>query len=83
MRAARGAAKPCAGTSGKRAERPSSTANSAPLFPYAPPLLLRPRCARRSVKGVSTFMAEMLEASAILHGTSETSLVIIDELGRG
>jgi DNA mismatch repair protein MutS len=33
--------------------------------------------------GYSTFMVEMMESAAILHGASEQSLVLMDEVGRG
>lgn len=35
------------------------------------------------VRGQSTFMVEMSETSAILHGATERSLVLLDEIGRG
>ncbi len=35
------------------------------------------------VRGQSTFMVEMSETSAILHGATTRSLVLLDEIGRG
>lgn len=35
------------------------------------------------LKGVSTFMSEMIEASTILQESNEETFVMIDELGRG
>jgi DNA mismatch repair protein MutS len=46
-------------------------------------ILTRIGAADDLARGASTFMVEMTEAAAILHGATDTSLVLMDEIGRG
>jgi len=53
------------------------------LIPLADRIFTRVGASDNLARGQSTFMVEMNETAAILHGATDRSLVLLDEIGRG
>lgn len=56
---------------------------SSARLPVCDRIFTRVGASDNLVRGQSTFMVEMQESAAILHGASGQSLVLLDEIGRG
>lgn len=52
-------------------------------IPMADRIFTRVGASDNLVRGQSTFMVEMTETASILHGATASSLVLLDEIGRG
>ena len=59
---------------------PCEAGSRIPIFNS---IMCRVGASDAQVRGISTFMQEMIEAGCIVNAANENSLVIIDELGRG
>lgn len=55
----------------------------AARLPVADRIFTRVGASDNLARGQSTFMVEMSETAAIVHGASDRSLVLLDEIGRG